>query len=278
MMNKWEFRRIGPVMLALVLMAGHPGCASRTAGLDIREVDPQLTIVLERGANSAIFAGEDEVFVVDTKLGKGAEQLRAMVAERAAGRDITIINTRYHFDHLRGNRLYPDARVITGGYTQEQWKKGGTGSEYPDVVVEDTLVLDLGSERIVLMDMGAAHTWHDMVVWYQERRVLMTGDLVFEGRHPVLLGAHTGKWQAILERLIAAHDGEEITLVPGHGPVGDISALERMRDYFTDIRAALDDKAELKALRKRYKDYKGLPFFVSFNRTVKVMRGERVEP
>lgn len=278
-MTRETIRCAGQVVLAVVVLAGLPGCASQKAGLEVLEVDPQLSIVLERGANSAIFVGEEEVLVVDPKLGKGAELLRAMVADEAGGRDITVINTHYHYDHVRGNRLYPEARVITGAYTREEWEKGGTGAEYPDETVTDTLVLDVGNEKVLLVNMGWGHTLNDMVVQFKEREVLLTGDLVFEGRHPVLWGAHTVKWQAALERLLAAHGGaayggEEITVVPGHGPVGDIGAIERMRDYFADIRAALDDEAELKALREKYKDYSGLLFLVSFNRTVKVMREE----
>jgi glyoxylase-like metal-dependent hydrolase (beta-lactamase superfamily II) len=238
-------------------------------------VDSQLTLVLGGGGNSAIFVSEGEVVVVDTKMGKGAKGLRALVEEKAAGKAVTIINTHYHFDHVKGNALYSDARIIAGAYTREEWKKGASKSAYPDVTVVNTLEIDLGDERVLLMNMGRAHTRNDVVVYFQNRDVLMTGDLVFAGRHPVLMkmeGAHAGSWQRALERLLEEFNAG--TVVPGHGPSSDMGTIQRMRDYFADIREALTDKDQLKRVKAKYRDYKGFLCLISFGHTVKVMRQE----
>ncbi|MFC1547177.1 MBL fold metallo-hydrolase [Candidatus Neomarinimicrobiota bacterium] len=268
--------RSGLAILIAVSAAGVQGGESKSAGnLEVVPVDSQLTLVLGGGGNSAMYVNEREVVVVDSKMGKGAKQLRAMVEEKAAGKAVTVINTHYHMDHIKGNGLYPAARIITGAYTREEWKKGAGKSAYPDVTVVDTFELDLGDERVFLINMGRAHTRNDMVVYFQKRDVLLTGDLVFAGRHPVLMkmeGAHTGSWQGALERLLEEISAE--TVVPGHGPISDMGTIQRMRDYFADIREALADKDQLKTVKAKYRDYKGFAGIISFGHTVKVMRKE----
>ena len=39
--------------------------------------------------------------------------------------------------------------------------------------------------------MGKAHSPNDIVVFFENRKVLATGDLVWVNRHPVLLGKNT---------------------------------------------------------------------------------------
>jgi cyclase len=259
-----------------VSAAGVQGSESKSAGnWEVVPVDSQLTLVLGGGGNSAIYVSEGEVVVVDPKMTKAAKRLRALVEEKAAGKAITIINTHYHFDHVKGNALYPDARIIAGAYTREEWKKGAGKSAYPDVTVVDTVEIDLGDERVLLMNMGRAHTRNDVVVYFRSRDVLLTGDLVFAGRHPVLMkmeGAHTGSWQGALEWLLGEFNAE--TVVPGHGPISDMGTIQHMRDYFADIREALTEKDQLKTVKAKYRDYKGFACIISFGHTVKVMRQE----
>ena len=276
-MNRRTYRRgIWPAMI-IILLAMHlyGGKSGKTEGWEVVEVDPQLTLVLGSGGNSAIYVGEWEVVVVDPKMLKPAERLRAMVEEKAAGKAITIINTHYHFDHVKGNALYPDARIIAGAYTREEWNSGSSKLAYPNVLVVDTLELDLGNERLLLRNMGQAHTPNDVVVYFKKRDVLMTGDLVFADRHPVLVraeGAHTGAWQGALERLLDEFSAGIV--VPGHGPVADMGTIQRMRDYFADIRAAMGNKTQLRRMKAQYSDRSSVPFFASFSHTVKTMRKE----
>lgn len=245
------------------------------SGLEVVEVDEQLTLVLGRGGNSAIFVGEDQAVVIDTKGGESAKALQALVAEKAAGRALTIINTHYHGDHIRGNVLYPGARVMAGAYAREEWEEDAGGVPYPDVVIEEETEIELGSERLRLLPMGQAHTWSDVVVIFQERGVMLTGDLIFEGSHPVMKKEHgtdSDKWERALERLMEACACG--TVVPGHGPVSDMNALSRMRDYFAEIRGALGDEERLAAVRAKYGGRTAYPNLSGFDVTVDYMRWE----
>ncbi|UCH62183.1 MAG: MBL fold metallo-hydrolase [Fidelibacterota bacterium] len=291
------------ILAALALMSW--GCAARvatepaaleTAALEtaVVEVDAALTIVPGGGGNSAIFVGEQEVVVVDTKWGRGAKRLRSLVEARADGRPVTVIITHDHLDHVGGNKLYPGARVLTGSSAPGDGEaQGGQepyagqepvgresyagGEPYPAKAVADSLVLDMGNEEVLLINTGRGHSPNDLVVYFRQRKVLLTGDLVFTDRHPVLMAfggqAHTGDWQATLEGLLARFP-EDVTVVPGHGPVGDMAVVAGMRDYFAGVRSALGNRQALRELRKKYKGLRSVPGVASLGHTARVMRKE----
>ena len=86
----------------------------------------------------------------------------------------------------------------------------------PFVTFERRLNVYVDDLLVELHHFGtAAHTTNDVVAWIPERRVLFTGDLVFNGGTPfVLMGSVAGSL-SVLDRLVE-YDAE--VLVPGHGP------------------------------------------------------------
>lgn len=73
-----------------------------------------------------------------------------------------------------------------------------------------------------------AHTDNDAVVWLPERKVLFSGDLLFNGGTPFMFqGSIAGALETVLEleRL-----GAE-TIVPGHGPVCGAEVFDAVRRY-----------------------------------------------
>jgi glyoxylase-like metal-dependent hydrolase (beta-lactamase superfamily II) len=243
-------------------------------------LDPQLTVYLGGGGNSIVLASEDgsKVLVVDTKMGKAAKKLR----ETMKAADITIINTHVHFDHTGGNYLYPSAKIISGAYTSEQWDKEAKKTcRYPDVALKpgEEKVINIGSEIVRIHNMGRAHTWNDIVVYCEKRKLLVAGDLVFIDMHPAVFaksGANISSWIDVLDSL--SKQCEIKTLIPGHGKISDKSALATMRDYFISIGDAIGKPEKQAELKKKYKDYFSLLFIFSFNRTIKFIEKERQGP
>ena len=62
----------------------------------------------------------------------------------------------------------------------------------------------------------AANTDNDAIVWVPERKVLVAGDLVFEGVTPFVVQGSVG---GLLETLALIEQLGAETVVPGHGPV-----------------------------------------------------------
>ena len=240
------------------------------------QYDPQLTIYLG-GGNSVVLTSEDgsAALVVDTKMRGAAEILK----EKIKAKDITIINTHDHYDHAGGNSLYPQAKIIAGEYTKKQWDDDvSKASRYPDITLKPTeeKVLKIGSETVHIYNMGRAHTWNDVVDYFENRKLLATGDLVFNNMHPAVIaksGTKVALWIGALEALSKKYQIK--TLVPGHGAVADQNALIVMRDYFIAVGDSIGNKEKQAVLKEKYKNHVSFPGMFSFNNTLKFIEQER---
>lgn len=245
--------------------------------VEIIRVDPYLTIYKGCG-NSIVLTSKDgsKALIVDTKMKSAAELLRNSVTAT----DITIVNTHDHSDHTGGNALFPKATVIAGAYDKKQWDLDSGGETYPTRTVKpgEEITIPVDDETVVIRDMGRAHTLNDTVVFLKNRRLLMTGDLVFKDMHPALInrsGTSVAAWIKVLDDLHARFDAA--TLVPGHGPISDRKAIPGMKEYFTSIRDAIGSPEKIDALKEKYKGYTGMPIMMNFNATAAFIKEENKE-
>jgi glyoxylase-like metal-dependent hydrolase (beta-lactamase superfamily II) len=230
----------------------------------------------DRGAvsNSGIVDLGGEALVFDTNFDPGAARELRAAAEELAGPVRIVVNSHWHGDHVRGNAVFEGATILATARTREliatlgeerlrELKAAGGDEELAEYrkrgLVEEVALLeeflaalpgleqrlpdeewegrrDLG--RAQLLTWGGGHTDSDAVLWLPEERVLFTGDLLFAGSQPWVGAGHPERWLELLDRIEELEPG---TLVPGHGPVTDASAVATLRDY---LGALLEDTDE----------------------------------
>jgi len=100
----------------------------------------------------------------------------------------------------------------------------------------------VGAKEVRLTNLGPAHTEADTIVHVPADRVVFTGDLLFNQGHPIVWDGPIANWIAACDH-ICALDVE--TVVPGHGPITDKSAVARLKDYFEFVLA--ESKRRLEA-------------------------------
>ena len=195
--------------------------------------------------NTGFITGRDGVSMVDTCFTEARTQSFLQAVRAVTDLPIrTLVNTHHHGDHTHGNYLVPAASIIGHELCRKEVIETGVhalrplfpnvsfGSlevAAPFVTFRDRLDLFVDDLRIELHYMGPAHTTNDVVVWLPERRVLFTGDLVFNGGMPfIAMGSVEGSLRA-LDRL---RDFDAETIVPGHGPVCGPGVFEDIEAYF----------------------------------------------
>ncbi len=204
--------------------------------------------------NTGFVAGADNVLAVDTC--STEKRTRAFIGaiEHAAGLvPKTLLNTHNHGDHTNGNCLLPFATIVGHPLCRQEMLNSGIVRpegifepvEWGDLVLappfvtfEHHLDIYIGDLRVELRHIGtAAHTTNDVVAWVPERRVLFTGDLVFNGGTPfVLMGSVSGSLTA-LDRIME-FDAEVI--VPGHGDVCAPKDIDVVGEYLRFLQDTAD--------------------------------------
>ena len=237
------------------------------------QIDPGLTVVLGGGGNSGIILGDSAVVVIDTKMMGASEELYNTAKEKAGQKTMIVINTHYHGDHVKGNKFFKGSKIYTGSYEKEFLLRNIDAENQPTDFVKDSLLIDLGSEKVHLYNVGRAHTYNDLVVYLSNRNVLFTGDLIFNKINPVLKeesGARVSQWIHVLDTILSRWGNCKI--VPGHGIIGDKEMVVSMRRYFIDMTAAAEDPRKENQLENKYSDWMKLPGMSSPEKTIEYIK------
>jgi cyclase len=98
----------------------------------------------------------------------------------------------------------------------------------PNRVFEGELELRVGDKKVLLIELGPAHTRGDAVIYVPADKTVFTGDLLFKNAHPIIWEGPVENWIVALRRLL---DMDIETVVPGHGPIGDKTGLRETVHY-----------------------------------------------
>lgn len=153
------------------------------------------------------------------------EEFARRVQER--GEVALVFVTHEHGDHYQGNQWFRCPVISSSAARQAMLQSPGLLPEaVPSVAFSDQLELHCG-EPLLFQRMGG-HCPGVSTLYFPERKLLFTGDLVFNGRMPWMGQADFRLWIANLAELLS---WDVQTVVPGHGPVGGKEILAAQRDY-----------------------------------------------
>ncbi len=219
----------------------------------ISATDPMLPF---GGSNNAWIVFKDYVVVIDANFPKEARDVIAEIRKTTNKPIRYVFDTHHHGDHAWGNAVWAaeGAAVIGHRFCAEQMKgdarefanaaKGPnarkdvaeTTFRVPDLLFDDKLVLDDGSQRVEFLFLGHAHTSGDAVAWIPKHGILCTGDACVNGAFNFMGHSDSASWVRALERMEALAPK---MICPGHGPVDGPGLIQRQKRYFVELRAAL---------------------------------------
>jgi glyoxylase-like metal-dependent hydrolase (beta-lactamase superfamily II) len=110
----------------------------------------------------------------------------------------------------------------------------------PTTIFDGELTLRVGGTEVRLIEVGPAHTRGDVIVHLPAQRVVFTGDILFNGGHPIVWAGPVANWMAACDRIV---DLAPETVVPGHGPVCDTAAVASEREYFAFLQREVPPRA-----------------------------------
>jgi cyclase len=194
--------------------------------------------------NAGCIVGSSAATVIDTTGTEARARAFHAAVRRITDRPVnTLINTHAHGDHTHGNFMFAPAAAIVG-HERCRDEIIATGRRAhalfptvdfgdcpvtpPFVTFADRLNVFVDDLKVELIFVGPAHTTNDVIAWIPERRLVFSGDIIFNGGTPFALGGSVAGWFDALD--VLASLGAE-TIVPGHGAVCGPEVIEDVRDY-----------------------------------------------
>ncbi|HEX4186629.1 MAG TPA: MBL fold metallo-hydrolase [Solirubrobacteraceae bacterium] len=215
-------------------------------------------------SNAGLVADGGQTLLIDTLFDLALTEQMLTDMRRAvpsAARIDTLVNTHANGDHCYGNQLVRDARIVASERTagemvelpaaamaalvQQAPKMGRLGEFFlrcfgafefdgiemvlPDERFSGELALRVGSREVRLIEVGPAHTRGDTLAFVPADRVLFSGDILFNGAHPIAWAGPVSNWIAACDRILAM---DIAVIVPGHGPLADRGSVRELKAYF----------------------------------------------
>ncbi len=218
-------------------------------------------------SNAYFVVTEEGVVVVDAlssyRLGRELVQTVRSVTDRPIR--FTVV-THYHTDHFYGAGALREAGSVIVAHewaydyisqpSSENFLEArrkilrehleGTEMVAPDVTLTRDLDIHLGGITLQVRHFCKAHTPGDVILWIPERRILFSGDIVFDGRIPFLGSGNSRGWLVCLEKILEL---DPDVLLPGHGE--PMLRKERIREsvrwtyrYIADLRRVIREMIE----------------------------------
>ncbi|MCU0268855.1 MAG: MBL fold metallo-hydrolase [Acidimicrobiales bacterium] len=240
--------------------------------MELVEVAPDVFACLQRdeglGTSNSGLVRRGGGLVVDSFWDlPSTRRLRDLYASVAPDAPARLLNTHHNGDHCWGNQVFAEAGAEILGHrlcpeyllaegppelfvalaesdevppgladlvaALRRFDFRGITLTPPTTLFDGDAVLDLDGTPVELLYVGPAHTAGDMAVWLPDEGVLFTGDVLFHRCTPIGWEGTFAGWIAALERLAAL---EPQVVVPGHGPLADVSGLLGLRDYLAYVR------------------------------------------
>lgn len=216
-------------------------------------------------SNAAVIVTDEGVVVFDSL---GTPSLAYLLLSKI--REITnkplvkVVVSHYHADHIYGLQVFKQrgaeimAPVGATEYLESAesknrleerreslfpWVNESTYLVKPDVLVEKDTRFTLGGLHFIVRVLGATHSNGDMMLYVVQDKVLLAGDLIFEGRLPFISGSQPDNWLLQLKNLRTINIS---AIVPGHGPASTepLKVLNFTHDYLQYVQKTMQDAVD----------------------------------
>jgi len=228
--------------------------------------------------NSVIIEGEHEVMLVDAQLTKtNAERVLGEIKETKKPLSIVYI-THEHADHFLGlevfREAYPGVRIIANSAVTDRinkvyqekadkWKKIlGSGATSHVVVIEkfDGAFIEFESSRIDVLKDLQGDTSENTMLWIPGQRILISGDILFNGMHVYTAETDSKAREKWLNSLNEIRTLKPSVVIPGHSKVGapldGSTAVDFTETYLLafeeELRKAKDPDSFINIMKERF--------------------------
>jgi cyclase len=210
-------------------------------------------------ASYAIVAGE-RALLHDTHVSVAHGRLIRAALEAEGVREITVLLSHWHLDHVAGSEAFADCEVIATARTEAHLRsrreaiEAGTLEGPPAIApllmptrtFEGRMDFELGGRRLEFLEANI-HSDDAAVIWDPEARLLLAGDTVEDPvtyvDEPRSFAEHVRDLDRLLalgpEHVLPSHGDPEIIAAGGYGP----GLLRATQDYIRFLQRCREQPA-----------------------------------
>lgn len=226
------------------------------------DVASDLYVFQGFGGNSTVLLGKEGSVLIDPLHWKLARRQQKELANLQMPPLKFLINTHHHRERTENNLLFiPGPQGVASEkavahmlaldrdfWAQKEHEAGVPTQRIPlDFKENRDHILKLDEDFIRLIHVGRGHTDGDMVIYLPSRRVVITGDLVYNGYYPMIdhqAGGSYLDWISALDEILRLGPQR---IIPGYGPVTEPAEVKAFQGYLRDL---VEEVAKMKAAGK----------------------------
>ena len=179
--------------------------------------------------NGMIVRNQQEAIIFDTPSNnRESEALIKWVQDSLNCQINAIIPTHFHHDCLGALSAFHDDNIPSFAYVKTIEFAKENKYTVPESSFQDSLVLKVGTEKVLVKFFGEGHTRDNVVGFFPSENVLFGGCLIKEIKagKGYLGDANVAEWSGTVEKVKKAFPEVKV-VVPGHGKHGN----RRLLDY-----------------------------------------------
>lgn len=239
----------------------------------------------------------DSLVMIDTGMDPVTmQEFRRVAEETTEGSFSYLVNTHAHTDHVFGNQVFEDCKILATKSSYErmeknvrtQWKEERLKERMernpelrrkwenlritlPTETFEGSYTIEEGEKKVHIEEAGG-HTEGDAYIYVPDEEILITGDLLFAHTYPYG-GDPTADpyaWIHTLDEMIALQPKR---VIPGHGPVTSIPELKTQRNYLDSLTKEMERAVEQGVTKEELSsmDWPEFPYEVNVNRRTSML-------
>ena len=178
--------------------------------------------------NGLIVSNNKETIIFDTPTSNTAsEELIKWITETQQSKINAVIPTHFHNDCLGGLTIFHSKNIPSYSYNKTIELAKKNDETLPQNSFNDSLVLNVGTEKIIAKFFGEGHTKDNVVGYFPSENVLFGGCLIKElnATKGYLGDANVAEWSNTVEKIKKEYPNLKI-VVPGHGNYGSTKLLD----------------------------------------------------
>jgi metallo-beta-lactamase class B len=179
-------------------------------------------------SNGLIFTNKGKALLFDTPTNDSlTEDLVKWIEDSLKVEIIGVIPNHWHSDCMGGLQYLHRRGIESYAYELTRKIAKEKNLPVPRHSFSDSLVFQLGKEKVVSRYYGAAHSLDNIITWIPSEKILFAGCMV-RGLESTSMGHTTDgdikEWPITIQKIIDAYPDVKI-VIPGHGKYGGINLL-----------------------------------------------------